>query len=409
MYALTAAGVALLAAVAPARPERDRRSCRSPRRPACAATSGAALAARVRLLSWVSLGYMALEGTIAIVAGIVAGSVALIGFGLDSAIEGFASAIIVWRFTGHRMLQRRRGAARAEARRRAVLRPRPLRRLRVRPRADRWRPCRHELARHRPQHQQRARDALPGPGQAAPGRTARVRGHRRARAARTCSAPTSQVHCWSAWWATPVRGVVARPARRARHRRRGREGGPRGVARRGLLRRRDPTPRAQPPRAASTTTRTVANEARRRGGAGGGASRRARTMRARHVRRQCPCGPPRMAGACGARPAVHVDVHGPHGAVPRGALRSAPIFSPARAQLLWIVGHLRLPARRIPDHDGHARRPHRPASAAHRSARRPSRAASVLAAFSTSRRDADRGAGVAGRRRRRRSRPRRSR
>jgi len=29
--------------------------------------------------------------------------VALIGFGLDSAIEGFASAIIVWRFTGTRM------------------------------------------------------------------------------------------------------------------------------------------------------------------------------------------------------------------------------------------------------------------------------------------------------------------
>ena len=61
------------------------------------------LAARVRLLSWVSLGYMALEGGIAILAGVAAGSIALIGFGLDSAIEGFASAIIVWRFTGHRI------------------------------------------------------------------------------------------------------------------------------------------------------------------------------------------------------------------------------------------------------------------------------------------------------------------
>lgn len=61
------------------------------------------LAARVRLLSWVSLGYMALEGGIAILAGVLAGSIALIGFGLDSAIEGFASAIIVWRFTGHRI------------------------------------------------------------------------------------------------------------------------------------------------------------------------------------------------------------------------------------------------------------------------------------------------------------------
>jgi divalent metal cation (Fe/Co/Zn/Cd) transporter len=61
------------------------------------------LAARVRLLSWASLGYMALEGGIAILAGVLAGSIALVGFGLDSAIEGFASAIIVWRFTGNRI------------------------------------------------------------------------------------------------------------------------------------------------------------------------------------------------------------------------------------------------------------------------------------------------------------------
>jgi divalent metal cation (Fe/Co/Zn/Cd) transporter len=46
---------------------------------------------------------MTLEGGVAILAGILAGSVALIGFGIDSAIEGFASAIIVWRFTGSRV------------------------------------------------------------------------------------------------------------------------------------------------------------------------------------------------------------------------------------------------------------------------------------------------------------------
>ncbi len=61
------------------------------------------LAARVRWLSWASLAYMTAEGAIAIFAGVVAGSVALVGFGLDSAIEGVASAIIVWRFTGHRI------------------------------------------------------------------------------------------------------------------------------------------------------------------------------------------------------------------------------------------------------------------------------------------------------------------
>lgn len=61
------------------------------------------LAGRVKLLSWLSLGWMTIEGAVAIAAGIAAGSIALVGFGLDSAIEGFASLIIIWRFTGHRV------------------------------------------------------------------------------------------------------------------------------------------------------------------------------------------------------------------------------------------------------------------------------------------------------------------
>ena len=62
------------------------------------------LAARVKLLSWLSLGVMSVEGIVAVVAGILAGSIALVGFGLDSAIEGFASVIIIWRFTGSRVM-----------------------------------------------------------------------------------------------------------------------------------------------------------------------------------------------------------------------------------------------------------------------------------------------------------------
>jgi divalent metal cation (Fe/Co/Zn/Cd) transporter len=62
------------------------------------------LARRVRLLSWLSLGAMSIEGVVAIVAGVMAGSIALVGFGLDSAVEGFASVIIIWRFTGSRMM-----------------------------------------------------------------------------------------------------------------------------------------------------------------------------------------------------------------------------------------------------------------------------------------------------------------
>jgi divalent metal cation (Fe/Co/Zn/Cd) transporter len=75
----------------------------APVRPRLADAERLRLAGRVRRLSWLSLAYMSLEGGIAILAGVLAGSVALIGFGLDSAIEGFASAIIVWRFTGHRV------------------------------------------------------------------------------------------------------------------------------------------------------------------------------------------------------------------------------------------------------------------------------------------------------------------
>ncbi len=61
-------------------------------------------ARRARLLSWLSLVWMGAEGALAITLGILAGSIALIGFGIDSAIEGFASLVIVWRFTGSRLL-----------------------------------------------------------------------------------------------------------------------------------------------------------------------------------------------------------------------------------------------------------------------------------------------------------------
>jgi len=53
-------------------------------------------------LAWVSLAWLCVEGSVGVIAGIVAGSVALVGFGLDSAIEGLASVIVVWRFTGNR-------------------------------------------------------------------------------------------------------------------------------------------------------------------------------------------------------------------------------------------------------------------------------------------------------------------
>lgn len=62
------------------------------------------LAGRAKVLSWISLVVISLEAGVALTAGIIAGSVALIGFGIDSLIEGVASLVIVWRFTGSRLL-----------------------------------------------------------------------------------------------------------------------------------------------------------------------------------------------------------------------------------------------------------------------------------------------------------------
>ena len=63
----------------------------------------AALIRRVKLISWLSLGWMTAEGAIGLTAGLMANSIALIGYGLDSNIEGVASLIIIWRFTGDRI------------------------------------------------------------------------------------------------------------------------------------------------------------------------------------------------------------------------------------------------------------------------------------------------------------------
>ena len=60
-------------------------------------------ARRARLLSWISLAWMGTEGLIGIGTGVVAGSIALTGFGINALVEGFASVVIVWRFTGSRM------------------------------------------------------------------------------------------------------------------------------------------------------------------------------------------------------------------------------------------------------------------------------------------------------------------
>ncbi|MDK3258820.1 cation diffusion facilitator family transporter [Blastococcus capsensis] len=64
------------------------------------------LSRRARLLAGASLSYNVVEAVVAIAAGLAAGSVALIGFGLDSVIEVSSAAIILWQFA-HRLPESR--------------------------------------------------------------------------------------------------------------------------------------------------------------------------------------------------------------------------------------------------------------------------------------------------------------
>ena len=57
---------------------------------------------RARLLAWGGNGWHVVEFAVAVGAGIAAGSVALVGFGIDSAIETLAGGVVVWLFTGGR-------------------------------------------------------------------------------------------------------------------------------------------------------------------------------------------------------------------------------------------------------------------------------------------------------------------
>jgi divalent metal cation (Fe/Co/Zn/Cd) transporter len=60
------------------------------------------LVARARLLAWLGIGWHAIEAVVAIGAGIVAGSIALVGFGADSVVESIAGLVLLWRFGGDR-------------------------------------------------------------------------------------------------------------------------------------------------------------------------------------------------------------------------------------------------------------------------------------------------------------------
>jgi divalent metal cation (Fe/Co/Zn/Cd) transporter len=64
------------------------------------AIARAALAARGRHLEYFTIAWNSLEGLIAVGAGAMAGSVSLVGFGVDSFIEVTSGAALLWRMSG---------------------------------------------------------------------------------------------------------------------------------------------------------------------------------------------------------------------------------------------------------------------------------------------------------------------
>jgi divalent metal cation (Fe/Co/Zn/Cd) transporter len=77
-------------------------------RPRSASRPRAQLVRRARFLAWIGLGWHGVEASVAIAAGVVAGSVALVGFGADSVIELSAGLVVLWRLASARAITERR-------------------------------------------------------------------------------------------------------------------------------------------------------------------------------------------------------------------------------------------------------------------------------------------------------------
>lgn len=58
---------------------------------------------RARLLAWTGNAWHLIEFAVALTAGVSAGSIALIGFGADSLVEGVSGLVIIWLFSGARL------------------------------------------------------------------------------------------------------------------------------------------------------------------------------------------------------------------------------------------------------------------------------------------------------------------
>jgi divalent metal cation (Fe/Co/Zn/Cd) transporter len=87
----------------------------TPTRPTTISARRAVLTRRIRLLVAATITYNVVEAIVALAAGAVASSIALIGFGLDSVIEVASAAAVAWQFSGANDEARERTALRVIA------------------------------------------------------------------------------------------------------------------------------------------------------------------------------------------------------------------------------------------------------------------------------------------------------
>jgi divalent metal cation (Fe/Co/Zn/Cd) transporter len=80
-------------------------------------TARPVLLRRALCLAWFTVGWNVVEGIVAITAAVIAGSRALLGFGLDSGVESLSGTVVLWR-----LYVERREPSRAEAVERRALR-----------------------------------------------------------------------------------------------------------------------------------------------------------------------------------------------------------------------------------------------------------------------------------------------
>ncbi len=66
---------------------------------AASSTPRAALIRRAFTLEWITLGWMTIEAVVAIGSGVVAHSLTLVAFGIDSVIELASAGVLIWRLT----------------------------------------------------------------------------------------------------------------------------------------------------------------------------------------------------------------------------------------------------------------------------------------------------------------------